>query len=396
MKKKYLSEIMKGQKLKNNAMIVAPPGSGKTHYILNDLCKDKKALYLCDNSNLTSQTLKEHRTHRLDEAVRGVSFGDDGVTVMTYMKFAVSLFNREIDIDEFEVVICDEVHNLIDYQGMDDNKYLFLAINELFREHETKIYYFTATPFNVDKFFEKHPNVGLKIEPLDFTNNKEIMQYVALSVVDFTSYKQVPTILNRNRLAIDKYGYKTLVYTRNISTMIEIERDLSCNDYTTICIWSEHNEEYPMSEEQLRVKNHLLSTGELLAPYDVLIINRATETGVNITDERMMYCVINTTNVTEQIQARGRIRHDIIELRLKKKHTNVYNNIKLGVQWLDTYLTKVDKDALVEELNMFDNFNRPMKWNAIKNLLIKQGYRIYDKSVRIEGKKTRVTMILEP
>ena len=51
---KYLGEIIKeeGIELGSNTLIVAAVGSGKTYYILNDLCtKDKNSLYLCDTTN---------------------------------------------------------------------------------------------------------------------------------------------------------------------------------------------------------------------------------------------------------------------------------------------------------------------------------------------------------
>ena len=56
---KYLSELMENVDIKQNTLIISPTGSGKTYYILNKLCKNKKTLYLCDTTNLKLQILKK-------------------------------------------------------------------------------------------------------------------------------------------------------------------------------------------------------------------------------------------------------------------------------------------------------------------------------------------------
>ena len=60
-----------------------------------------------------------------------------------------------------------------------------------------------------------------------------------------------------------------------------------------ILIWSKSNKEKPLNEEQIKVLNHLISTGNLVDPYNVLIINQATESGIDITDEKVGLCICN-------------------------------------------------------------------------------------------------------
>ena len=59
-----------------------------------------------------------------------------------------------------------------------------------------------------------------------------------------------------------------------------------------------------------------------MEPYNVLIINRATESGVNIRDLKIQFMICNTKNEVQQVQARGRIRHDIDLLVLKTNNQN--------------------------------------------------------------------------
>ena len=84
---KYLSEIMENIELsqdKNN-LILAPIGSGKTHYALEVLMNDKtkKYLYLCDNSNLKNQMLNEKTTYSTKRDSYFYKFAPN-ILVMTY------------------------------------------------------------------------------------------------------------------------------------------------------------------------------------------------------------------------------------------------------------------------------------------------------------------------
>ena len=47
--KKFLSYFLKDKEIESNTLIVSPTGSGKTHFIFNDLIKKGRYLYLCDN-----------------------------------------------------------------------------------------------------------------------------------------------------------------------------------------------------------------------------------------------------------------------------------------------------------------------------------------------------------
>ena len=124
------------------------------------------------------------------------------------------------------------------------------------------------------------------------------------------------------------------------------------------------------------------------------MINDATETGVNIYDKNMMYCIINTTNEVTQAQVRGRIRHDIIQLTLREDKKLVTKDLyNINDKWLDRPLTKEDKDALCEELNIFDSNGRLAKWTTVKKLLEKNGYTIENKKVTIEGKRVNCNII---
>ena len=122
---------------------MAPTGSGKTHYILNDLCtEDKKCLYICDTNNL-----KYSVNYSIAQAKK------DNIRVMNYHKFGKIISGHADDefIEDYDYIIADECHNLIKYQGIDNNGYLMASRMKLFKKYEhCKIVFFTANDTEED------------------------------------------------------------------------------------------------------------------------------------------------------------------------------------------------------------------------------------------------------
>lgn len=147
-----------------------------------------------------------------------------------------------------------------------------------------------------------------------------------------------------------------------------------------------------MSDEQLKVREYIIENGELLEPYNVLIINRATETGVNIYDKKMELMIANTSNEVQQIQARNRIRHDIDLLVLK---TDDVSKLRFSIdnRALDKWLTK---ETVIQEIivrnNMRDDRGRVIKVNKLNDYIINNGYKIESKKKMIKG--VRIVMYI--
>ena len=388
--KKYLSEIIKGYKLDKNTLIVSPTGSGKTHYIINELCKNKKVLYLCDNSNLEEQVALEDNTRivKKNKLKKGFNFTD--IRIMTYKYFGTKIrYDIEDEyINSFKLIICDEIHNLIDYQTFNNDPDLSHAIKALMKKYDnTQILMFTATPYYLDELVYYNPGIDKYFTRIDFSNNNEIMRYFNKRKSYINHMSQIQFILEKHKASFENDNLKCLIYVDRIENMKYIEEMCIDRKLKPICIWSIHNAKNCMAIEQIEVREHLIKTGELKEPYNVLIINRATETGVNIYDEDMQLVVVNTTNITQQVQARGRVRHDIEHLVVKTKAENIIKSIAIEDSMLDKWLLKKDWQLLIEELNVRNDKGEVMSVNKFHKELSKIGYIINKTRMVVDGKK---------
>ena len=380
---KYLGEIIKEEKIElgTNTLIVAPTGSGKTHYILNDLCtEDKKCLYICDTNNL-----KYSVNYSIAQAKK------DNIRVMNYHKFGKIISGHADDefIEDYDYIIADECHNLIKYQGIDNNGYLMASRMKLFKKYEhCKIVFFTATPETLDELSIRYNGIDRNFNCLDFMpeTHPEIKRYTESRLSYYTD-------IDREFREYENYfklGNQCLIFTAQIETMKKIE--CICNKYDylkPISIWSTNNEKVPMSEEQEKVRKYLLQQHELMSDYNILIINKATETGINIEDwnkedkpHRMNLMICNSVDDTEQIQSRGRIRHDIDFLVFRTKDTTQVK-FHIDEDILDKWWSKgLIEEFIISKNNMRDSKGRLVTVKALTKELEKYGYAIKNKKFR--------------
>lgn len=82
-----------------------------------------------------------------------------------------------------------------------------------------------------------------------------------------------------------------------------------------------------------------------------------------------------------------------IPLNIKNKKLNV--NVTVPKEYLDKSLTTQMKKELCDELNIIGVQGKQIKWPSLKKQLIKNGYFVKDTQIRIEGKRTKVSIITE-
>lgn len=390
---KYLSQVMqevlKGGELGSNTLIVSPVGSGKTHYIFEDLCKHAKTLYLCDTTNLKNNVINEYPLH--------TKIGGDKTTFLNIEVMCYAEFGKRIEkdvnmINNYDYIIADEVHNLIDYERMGRDVKLVLAAQALIQQYtNTKVVWLTATPLYLEITNKKFPHFTDNFVIYDFVKNArkyDIRRYENRSIRYINHYSDVKTYLTSYLSAFNNFGEKCLVFTQFIDTMQNIESICTDLGLKPICIWSDNNADNPMSVTQRVVKEHLLETGCLKEPYNVLIINRATESGVNIRDPKIQLMICNTKNEVQQVQARGRIRHDIDLLVLKTDNQELLQ-FSIDDEILGLWLTKESViERVIVKNNLRNEHGRQIGIKTLPDILEKFGYKLEAK----RRTKKKITM----
>jgi hypothetical protein len=176
----------------------------------------------------------------------------------------------------------------------------------------------------------------------------------------------------------DKRG---VIYTPHVTQMRSIRDQLQKRGINAVGFWSENNFIHEMNDEEWAIRDSVILKGIIPDHVQVLLINAASETGINITSP-VDYIVVNDSNPDTQIQAVGRVRHDVDAVYLRDYNSQNYTYIshnRLAAKWIDRRLYEEDKKLLCEELNIRDARGRLYKWPNIKKSLRFSDFRVTDK-----------------
>lgn len=412
--KKYLGEIMKEEAVEftNNNLILAPVGSGKSHLIEKMLIPEnykKKILYLTSNTSLKDSLApndnklrkmlaKNNQSVKFYTSENKKRYGDKpyNVHVMTYHEFGARIWPpNQTFTDDVELIFCDEVHSLATFLNYAGNGDLKVAIRWLFTKHENiRKYYFTATDESIEKLEKSNNGFLDRIKTFNYLEHPEIRKYKPHSVYYITHIEQIRTHFRARLESIQYHGHKGLAFTKLIKEQKKLAEIAKEEGLTPLILWSTNNQDEKMSEEQLKARSHILNTGHIPEPYDLLIINGSMQEGWNLHDDKVMFAIIDTLDKTEQIQSLGRIRKDI-ELVVYKTDDEklISNSVVIKPIYLNKELTKKDKDELCEELEIINSRGKISKWRETKSIIEKSGYTVEDKTSTIDSKRIRVSII---
>lgn len=412
----YLSEIVKLEKpvFEKNNLIMAPTGSGKSHFIQNVLIpkyvKDgDKIYYLVSNTALKDSVCpksnKERKRLSEDEKSLGFfttqnkeNFGNVSykVHVMTYSEFGKIVAFDDVEAEKSPVIFCDEIHSLQAYKEINNDVNLIHAVRYLFNHHENQIiYYFTATGEYLRKLETTSPGQLKKIKTFDYTNHPKIRRYVVGIRIHYNHLEQIRPHLKDRIEGFNYYGFKALAFTKKIEQMGEMERIFIEEGYRPLLLWSVHNK-LKMTSHQIEMRDYILKTGVIPSPYNVLIINGSMQEGWDLQDKKIRLAVINSTNETETIQALGRFRGDITTC-VQKTNENIYvPQIAIPEKYIDVVLTIEGKEKLCKELDLKDQNGRLRKWPSIKKMIEDSGKIVVNEQKTINKKRQMVSIIKRP
>ena len=412
----YVSDILTPERFKSGFVNVVecPTGSGKTTAIFEKLPQyvdsNNEILFITDNNMNRSQTLatrlntqaynknwREYINACTKEQLTPNGWGDWNITKITTMNYhevgAVLHFGYEFDWSKFTYVVMDEAHNLIYYQNMKSKNGSFNVLHHTRAKIEdtlahypsVKIIALTATPKKVYEAFRRSRSV--------FTP-EEIESLYQYEIGQLWYYRDIQKILSAIPI-----GARGIIYTARIRNIKQYQEFLISKGHKAIGFWSTANKdpEHVMTVEQLEVRQHIIDEKVIPQGIDILVINKACETGIDIKNKDLTFMVVHATYGSDTfIQAKGRIRNDIPNVYYRD---NSYNDASDNIpdEYLDTPLTAdVTKKLAVEVIRLFKpKKNEPYKWGKeIKEFLESKGYSILETKRRI-GKKSpsRVTII---
>lgn len=383
-----ISQFKKGQA----NIIVAPCHSGKTTAAKDNISKlassSARVVYLIDTaagkSALASEkefTLPSHlwinNINISDDYIWGIPFYGYGFRVMTYHQFGYILQEEPNLLDYIDVLICDEMHNLVRWWNIEranakNKPDMFRpceeAIKEIVRASKRKnntpfVIIMTATPNEVSYLLA---NRNVPVEYFDYQN--KVYSDKTLKTIYYSDIEKVLKEL--------KDDEKALIYVQSVSKMENYKKLLENGKRKICCLWSIHYEK-ELNEFQKEVRNSIMMEKRVPDDIDILIINSAYETSLNIKNEDFNTVIIHSNDPDTRIQVRGRIRHDIEKLYCyDKNHQHISQYFP--EEYYDIPLTSKERNEIVEIMNLKDEKGRQQKWPSIREELVKDGIIIND------------------
>lgn len=409
----YLTQLVDTSTLSRNTLnvLVAPCGSGKTKFAINHITSGKfplgRILYVIDVNNNKDHFLTSYpdlfvpyspswRRNLGDDWVNFCPEGDK-VTIINYAQLGGILSHYPNFYTKLDLVILDEPHHFFKYNAqyihspLSTSQLVYTAIKHMATYPSLQAIAITATPSKVYKYL---PAQYISMVGYDAT---KLSRYLTSA----PSYHTTPTSALKHILRTNPSPH-ILVYTPYIRSMKKLQTLFTSHGLNTVCLWSRNNTDHPYSPTQEMVYNHLLRHKVLPPEINVVILNAAFETGMDVNDGRFTVFWGQSSDVDSLVQARGRIRGDITHSVIITKQA-YWEKVSGGLDWgreewrkdvqteqvldiipdeyLNTWLSPKYIEQLEQEITLYDSSNRQLKWKGIKKRL--EQTKLY----QIEGKR---------
>ena len=375
---KYLIELLEENRFElfkeKRELLVAPIGSGKTYLIMNKCREFKKVLYLCDTISLTQQVQEDLKKFKISN-----------VNVMTYsMLYMKTVLDfKDKYIQQYDLIVCDEIHSLVKFSSYGQElKYIVRLLFSDEIKYYGNILMMTATPQYIEKLQERLPDINT-YHKINLMDEPDIHRLNTFEFDTIKHYSQIEYVLRkiRDNKEFD-YGTKVLIYTSQVNTMLKIQEIMFNLGLDSTVIHS-MNHDRQMSDDTLERRKRILEEG--IFEGDVLIINSSMETGINLKAcNNFKYVIVNSTNIVEITQSRGRVRDDIkcLYTRIDEDRPFSFLDEYIGVEFIKEDFMNLFKD-------LKDKNGNAWGIRKIKSELEKQGYKITQNRKSIKGKKNQ-------
>lgn len=387
--------------------------TGKTYWAVHNLQKFSRdgnlnrILYLVDTLALKESILAEYGDTCQDgdlmwqNALRGVSWGEmysSKMGVCCYQSIQNRAVRGELDfLNEIDCVCWDECDSIFDWAATAFAK----ALKTDFKKKEIPNEEILAIIQKYSSKQEYAPLVWLgewehivntgRIMCIGLSATPERMRAYYQGLVSSANEGKLSAMLRQGK---DIYFYnlrdhiKKLLptpgqgywcYSPWIKENQEIVQLATNLGFHPIELHSLDNKDEPMTQEQKRVRDIILTTGMVPIEYDFVVVNKAFQRGFNIRDERFRQVIVNSTELEEREQA----------ARMCHSYTRAVKALapQLPREMLNEWLTVEQCRTFAERLGVKNpDTKRVMTWNALKDILPQIGYQVEEKRKTLKGK----------
>lgn len=328
------------------------------------------------------------------------------IGVMCYQALGMKAMREETDwLEHIDVICWDECDSIFDFAASAFAKARKLdyakksssngEILSLIQEHSTRKEYM---PLALLGFWENiiQENrilcIGLSASPdaaRDFyaslvsASNQGKLETSFRATTDIY-YKN---ILDHVRELIPVPGIGYWCFSPSITHNLSIVRAAQEQGFHAIEIHSENNADVPLNAEQQRVINCIKTMHLVPFEYDFVVVTRAFERGIDISDPRFKHLIIDSYYRTDRIQAARQTfpyqRHvKVLASAVPESFMNRWITAQEGRE-LAEYMAVPDVD--INNSANGRGQSRIMTWNKLQTLLPTMGYTVEKKRKRVNG-----------
>ena len=396
--------------------------TGKTYWAMNNLAaftrdgNPNRILFLVDTTALKDQLIQEYgdscrEADTLWEPGRELwSAEEKKIGVMCYQRLG-QLFLKETPqwLEEVDVICWDECDSIFDFAAQ---AFVKARKSDFARETTSNAEVLSV----IQQFSSKKEYMPLVLlgEWEKLIEDGRIM-CIGLSASPERAYQYYKSLVSASyqgklevgyRMASDIYFCNVLEHVNHLqpelgkgywcfSPLIEPNQRLvaaaRARGFNAIELHSPNNTDKPMTAEQLRVYNMVVSTGMIPPEYDFVIVNKALARGITIIDQRFNHLIIDSVNQVDRIQAARQTFNYQRHLKVfAPQIPEDYLNIWLPVE----KCRELAEYMAVPELDKENkNSSHIMTWNKLKDYLPAIGYSVEAKRKRIGGRLTQAYYI---
>ena len=383
----FLSKLLTPNQFKHGRfnLVIAPCHSGKST-AARKLIQDfgflrEQVLYLIDTTAGKEAILSHEKAQTVPyewaPSWRVHDSFEDRFVTMTYHSFGDLCHENPSFLLDVRLIICDEMHNLLKFERIQESKNQKLDLLDGVDAQKSCTYAFNMISKLAGNSSPSSPlliGITATADQVIHAFNRRNTPYHA-----FDYRGKVHCDKAKNRMYYSDFKSiaaqlvdRAIIYVPTIDQMQEYAKLLDYGLERIVCLWSIHNEDHTMSDDQLAVRDEILKTERIPEDVDILLINAAYETSINIRNEDFQTVIIHSSNPDVQTQVRGRLRHDIDTLYLHdKSHEHISDYFP--EEYYDRMLFWEEKNEIIERMHMTDKNGRLLKWPSIQKLLKKDG-----------------------